>query len=202
MMKFKYILLLALPLLWSCSDEDYDTLEDQRDDIVTFLTTKHSPTLIAEEDVAESLDYQPAFYTVSGSTVYRYIDDYYNTDREEWRVVQEGDAIYITFWCYDFSTTTSAPSSSTLLYTNDPLYEDAYIEAGLNVEYWDFSPKRIVLGSGEILKSIETALVGCREGDSIELYMTYNMAYGSGWVGLSSLEEPFAFFCTIDSIEN
>ncbi|MFR9532710.1 MAG: hypothetical protein SNG20_05430 [Rikenellaceae bacterium] len=202
-MKIRNILLLSLLLLvGACSDYDYDEYEDQCEDIETFLTTYHSPTLIAESDVAESLEYQPEFYSYTGNRVYRYISDYYNTDRDAQREVVDGDTLLLTFWVYDFSTTTSAPSSSTLLYTNDPLYEDAYIEAGLNVEYWDFSPKEIVLGSGDILKSIETALVGCREGDSVEFYLTFNVAYGDSWIGLSSLEEPIAFFCTIDSIEN
>lgn len=202
MMKIRNILLLCTLLLGACSDDDYEVYEDQCEDIEKFLTTYHSPKLIAESDVAESLEYQPEFYTYSGSRVYRYISDYYNTDRDAMREVQDGDTLLLTFWVYDFSTTTSAPSSSTILYTNDPAYEDAYIEAGLNVEYWDFSPKEIVLGSGDILKSIETALVGCREGDSVELYLTFNVAYGDTWIGLSSLEEPVAFFCTIDSIEN
>ncbi len=201
MIKIRNILLFALLLLVGCSDVDLDLLEDQQEDIVSFLTSSHSPTLIAESDLAESLEYQPAFYTTTGTTVYRYIADWYNADRDAQREVVMGDTLYITFWCYDFSSY-STPSSSYLLYTNDPLYEDAYIEAGLNVEYWDFSPKEIVLGSGDILKSIETALIGCREGDSVELYLTYNMAYGSEWIGLSSLEESIAFFCTIDSIEN
>lgn len=200
--KIKEILLLmALLLACGCSEYDTDDIDTQRTKIVSFLTSTHSPKLIAEEDVEDSAEYQPEFYTTSGNTVYRYISDYYNTERADKAEVMDGSTIWITFWCYDFSTY-ATPSSSYLLYTNDPLYEDAYIEAGLNTEYWDFSPQRIVLGEGDILKSIETALVGCREGDSVELYMTYNMAYGNNWVGLSTLQSAFAFFCTIDSIEN
>lgn len=202
MMRTRVILTIFMALIFaiSCS-EDTDLIEDQREDIVTFLTTKHSPLLIAQSSVSSSLESEPEFYSTSGNTTFLYIEDYYNTDRQSRAEIKNGDTIYITFWCYDFSSFTT-PDSGDLYYTNDPLYEDAFIEADLNVEYWSFEPKKIVLGQGDILKAIETALVGCRVGDSVEIYLTYNMAYGSNWVGVTSQEEPMAFFCTIDSIEN
>ncbi|MFR9503327.1 MAG: FKBP-type peptidyl-prolyl cis-trans isomerase [Rikenellaceae bacterium] len=202
MIKIRNILLLAVMIFASsCSDEDLDLVEEQQEDIVSFLTTSHSPTLISQSDLAESLEDDPEFYTTAGSTAYRYIVDYYSQERQERREVVNGDELLLTFWCYDFSGY-STPDDSDLYYTNDPLYESALSEAGLNVEYWDFSPKRIVLGQGDILKGIELSLLGCREGDSVEIYLTYNMAYGSNWVGVTNLESPVAFFCTIDSIEN
>ncbi len=201
MMKIRTILFAWLLLFAACSDDDTDTVVEQQEDIVSFLTSTHSPALISEKSVAESLDDDPEFYSTSGYTTYRYIEDYYNTDREQYKLLEKGDVITITFWCYDFSTYTT-PSDSYLYYTNDPAYEQAFQEAGLNTQYWSFEPLEITLGAGDILNSIETALVGCRVNDKVELYLTYNMAYGSQWVGVTSLEEPMAFFCTIDSIEN
>lgn len=184
-----------------CSAYDQDEIDDQREDIVSFLTTKHSPLLIAESDVADSLDDDPEFYTTYSDRAYRYIVDYYNQERLNRTEVKSGDTIYLTFWCYDFSTY-ATPSDSYLYFTNDPTYESALQAAGLNTEYWSFEPSKVVLGNGDILNAIEKSLIGCREGDTVEIYLTYNLAYGSNWVGLTTLESPVAFFCSIDSIEN
>ncbi len=197
---FKAILFLSLTLFVGCeSNDEADTIATQQSSIVSFLTATHSPTLIAEADLADALEDQPEFYTTSGYTVYRYITDYYNTERASRTEVVEGSRLTITFWCYDFSTY-ATPSSSYIYYTNDPLYESAFVDAGLNIEYWSFSPKEIVLGEGDILNSIEDALVGCREGDYVEFYLTFNMAYGSEWIGVTTQEGAIAFFCSIDSV--
>lgn len=188
-------------LLVACSGEDADLILEQKEDIVSYLTSSHSPTLIAESDIADTLDEDPEFYTVEGNAAYRYIEDYYNTDRLSRTEAVSGSTLELTFWFYDFSSYTT-PSASYLYFTNDPLYEDALISAGLNVEYWSFEPLKVTLGNGDILKAIEASLVGCREGDTVEIYLTYNLAYGDNWVGVTNLESPIAFFCTIDSIEN
>ncbi len=201
MIKIKNILLLAMLFVCGCSAYDQDEIDDQREDIVSFLTTKHSPLLIAESDVADSLDDDPEFYTTYSDRAYRYIVDYYNQERLNRTEVKSGDTIYLTFWCYDFSTY-ATPSDSYLYFTNDPTYESALQAAGLNTEYWSFEPSKVVLGNGDILNAIEKSLIGCREGDTVEIYLTYNLAYGSNWVGLTTLESPVAFFCSIDSIEN
>ncbi len=202
MIKKRVIFILSLLLLASCTNvTETETIEEQQEDIVSFLTGSHSPTLIWEGDVAESIYDEPEFYTTYGNTAYRYIEDYYSEERDGKSIAYEGSTVELTFWCYDFSTY-SKPSDSYLYFTNDPAYEVPLQEAGLNTEYWSFEPLTIVLGKGDILKAIEASLVGCKEGDSVEIYMTYNMAYGSDWIGLSSLESPIAFFCTIDSVVN
>ncbi len=195
------ILVLALSLACACSSDDWDTLEDQREDIVEFLTEDHDPLLIAESDLEDQLEDDLPFYSTFSNTAYRYIEDYYNEDRLLKTEATKGDTLELTFWCYDFSSFV-APSDSYLYYTNDPSYESALAEAGLNTEYWSFEPLKIVLGDGDILNAIETSLLGCREGDKVEIYLTYNIAYGSNWIGVTTLESPIAFVCTIDSIEN
>ncbi len=201
MMRIRTILILSLLLFVGCDQNAEDLTTEQQEDIVSFLTGSHSPTLIYEGDIADALDEDPEFYTTYGNTAYRYIEDYYNSDRLKRTEAVDGSTLEITFWCYDFSNF-STPTSSYLFYTNDPSYQSAFEEAGLNTQYWSFEPLTIVLGRGDILKGIEASLVGCREGDNVEIYLTYNMAYGSTWIGLSNLESPIAFFCTIDSIEN
>lgn len=51
-------LLAALLLLAGCSQEE-ETLPNQRNSIVSFLTSTHAPQLISEEAVAESPDENP-----------------------------------------------------------------------------------------------------------------------------------------------
>ncbi len=202
MMKIKNIVIFSLLLFVAvaCGD-DSDLIAEQREDIITFLESSHSPVLIAESAIADSIEDDPEFYTVISYGVFRYIEDYYNSSRASKQEVKSGDTLTLTFWSYDFSGYTT-PTSSNLFYTNDPTYEYTFESAGMNTEYWSFEPLEIVLGKGDILKAIETSLVGCKEGDNVEIYLTYDSAYGSTWIGVSNLEEPIAFFCTIESIEN
>ena len=46
---------LALAALVSCSDEE-DILPQQQEKIVSYLTRSHTPTLLSEQDAAQSLD--------------------------------------------------------------------------------------------------------------------------------------------------
>ena len=55
-------------------------------------------------------------------------------------------------------------------------------------------------GSG-IIKGLYEALLGCREGDYVESYMTYNMAYGDKYVSTIPRESPVAWFFTVESVE-
>lgn len=201
MNKFRDIFALLLLLLAVGCTEYSDDIEDERESIVSFLTSTHSPNLIAESEVAESLDINPEFYTSTGYTAYRYIADYYSESRELLPQLVDGDKITITFWCYDFSTYTT-PSSSYLYFTNDVSYQEALEEAGLDTQYWSFEPKQITLGAGDILSGIDRSLVGCKEGDYVEIYLTSNLAYSNSWIGVTALDMPMAFICTIDSVEN
>ncbi len=201
-MKNIWNILAVVALLFAVGcDDDVDEVAEQREDIVTFLTSKHSPLLIAESDLAESLVDDPDFYSVYNNTTFRYIQDYYNVERESKEVIESGATITITFWCYDFSNF-STPTDTYLYYTNDVSYKEVFLDSGLNSEYWDFTPKSITLGSGQIISSIDSALVGCRVDDTVEFYLTFDAAYGSTYVGMTSLESPIAFFCVINSVEN
>ena len=45
------------------------------------------------------------------------------------------------------------------------------------------------------------ALLGCREGDAVEVYMTYNMAYGDDYFGIIPKESPIAWHFTVDAVD-
>ena len=92
------------------------------------------------------------------------------------------------------------------------------VEGGLNPRYWvecdlygvplrdefgQFVPLRqtLQIGGGATLSGLQAALVSCREKDVVELYMTYNQAYGEKLImGLMTKQCPVAFFCTINKV--
>ena len=119
-------LLAALLLLAGCSQEE-ETLPNQRNSIVSFLTSTHAPQLISEEAVAESPDENPPFYTAKGNTVYRYISNYYDSGRASRAEVKSGSRVSITFRAYVFSMR-NITDSDMPFFTNDPDLEQALYE--------------------------------------------------------------------------
>lgn len=191
----------AALLAAACSNEE-DILPEQQSQTVRFLTSTHAPRLVAA-DASDEESQQP-FYTTAGNTVYRYIEDYYNPDRAQRAEVNERSVVTITFRMYRFTysnITTSGSSVTMPFYSNDPLLKEAYQNAGLTPGAWDFTPYEIDMARGGIINGLRLALLGCRRGDRVEAYMTYNMAYGSDHLGIIERESPIAIFFTVDSVE-
>lgn len=197
-MKSVFCLLLSCSLLFCSCKEDDDVLPQQQQRIVSFLTSSHSPRLVAAEDLEE--ESQLAFYTTLGHSVYRYIESWYNPDRANWPEVTATSKITITFRAYVFNYT-GITDSTMPYFSNDPLLERAYYEAGLTPGAWTFEPLALDMASSDIIKGLRLALLGCRRGDSVEAYMTYNMAYGDDKFGIIPLQSPIAVFFTVDSVE-
>lgn len=198
-MKRLSAILLALPLVLcgACSEEE-ETLPQQRERIVSYLTSTHSPTLVDESEV--DTESQQAFYTTSGNTVYRYIDNYYDPARPGRTEVTASSKVTITFRAYVFNFA-NITDSTFPFYSNDPLLKSAYEEMGLTSGTWSFEPLQIDMRSGNIIKGLRLALLGCRQGDEVEAYMTYNMAYGDTNFSTIARESPLAWFFTVDAVE-
>lgn len=192
-------LLAALLLLAGCSQEE-ETLPNQRNSIVSFLTSTQAPQLISEEAVAESPDENPPFYTAKGNTVYRYISNYYDSGRASRAEVKSGSRVSITFRAYVFSMR-NITDSDMPFFTNDPDLEQALYEAGLTPGVWKFEPMELTLGQSGIIKGLELALLGCRQGDEVECYMTYNMAYGDTNFATIPRESAVAIFFTVNGVD-
>ena len=94
-------LIFALPLLFCGCSEEEDILPEQRQKIVSYLERTHSPALIPESQVETGS--QQRFYTMSGSTVYRYIDNFYRDGRSELPEVTAAAKATITFRAYVFA---------------------------------------------------------------------------------------------------
>lgn len=198
-MKRLSTILLALPLVLcgACSEEE-ETLPQQRERIVSYLTSTHSPTLVAESEV--DIESQQAFYTTSGNTVYRYIGNYYDPARPGRTEVTASSKVTITFRAYVFNFA-NITDSTFPFYSNDPLLKSAYEEMGLTSGAWSFEPLQIDMRGGDIIKGLRLALLGCRQGDEVEAYMTYNMGFGDTNFSTIPRDSPLAWFFTVDAVE-
>lgn len=179
----------------SCSDEE--VLPNQREKLVSYLESTHAPALVEESEA--DAEAQQAFYTVSGNSVYRYIENYYAPGRDQKTQVGAASKVTITFRAYVF-TFSNITDSTFPYYSNDPLLRESYLEMGLAADAWSFEPMTLDM-RGDILKGLRYALLGCREGDEVEAYMTYNMAYGEGNFSTIPLESPVAWFFTVERVE-
>ncbi len=199
---FRYIAAGAILVtsLVGCEDS-YDENLEQQEEIVDYLESTHSPNLINVTEVANSIDLDPPFYTVYGNYAYRYISTYYDAGRESMPEVKSGSTITILFDLYSFTGSDIDTSSDLPLLSNKSEDETKLLDAGLNTELWDFTPLTIVVGRGDLLSAIETALVGCRQEDEVFVYMTRDEAYGSNIIGLAEKETMLRFSCTIEIVE-
>lgn len=198
--KFLFGLAFIATILCSC-DDNSDVNSEQEEDIVSYLTSTHSPKLVTQTEALSSLVPETPFYTKTGSTTYFYIEDYYNAERETKTEIVNGSTVELTFALYDF-TDTATPSLSTILYTNDSDMKSSLESEGFNVLYWDFNPIEIVIGRGDLFSSVEKLMIGCYEGDILEFYLTTNEAYGDTMIGVTAEDTSVALFCEILKVEN
>ena len=144
------------------------TLTKQQQDIEKYLQSSHKPQLIDEVEVANSLEENPAFYTRWDMDLYRYIETYYDAERDTKPEVTRGTTFDIIYTAYIF--TGSAPSLANMYATNDAKKIDELKNAGLTTEYeWSSEPYRVTLGGDKLMSGLNTALDGCREGDKVEI---------------------------------
>lgn len=212
----KYLSICSLAVLLccvGCADRE-DVHGKQVTGIVNFLERSHWPQLIPEADYEEGS--RSPFYTTLGDAVFRYIDadDYFNPDRENRPEVTDRSWVMFTFTAYVFNNSaivgipdggvTEANFSNITLpfYSNDPAFIDYLELAGLTPGAWNFEPLTVDMRDPGILKGLRLALLGCRQGDRVEAYMTYNMAYGDKtYMYFIPKESPIAIFFSIDKVE-
>lgn len=189
---------ISLVIAAGCSDDEVDVAENQRSSIVSYLTGSHSPRLIAVEDVPNSMSPNPPFYERLEYNTFRYVASYYDEGRDAKRALAVGDEVALTYVAYSFSG--GAPSLANVYATNDASVLAQLREGGLNTEYWSVEPLKVKIGETNIIKGVELSLIGCREGDVVEAYMTLDAAYGDDVVGVVPEETAVAWFYTIDSV--
>lgn len=189
-------------VLFSGCKKDEDALTNQQNGIVRFLESSHSPRLMSEEAARESLDENPEFYTNYGNESYRYIRTMYEAGRDSRREIHSGDRVAIYFNAYVFNNT--AITNSTMPYWSNRADVIEALEqtgGGLNPQFWSTEPLWVTAGGDDAVGGVCVSLVGCREGDEVEVYMTYAGAYGkNSIVGLVPKDASVAWFFTIERV--
>ena len=194
------VVALVATLSLSCSNENDSVLTNQQSKISSYLTSSHQPRLIAESQVSESLESEPQFYTQWGLDIYRYIATYYAEGREEQPEVTSRSQIEIVYTAYVFPN--SKPTVANMYATNDPDSIAELEKLELNTEYeWTTDPMVVTMGREEILPGLETALLGCRMGDSVEIYLTYDEAYGKHYLGLVPAKSAVVWYIDIVNVK-
>lgn len=194
---FATLFAAAMMFVVGCNDND-TIVESERTSIERYLTSSHQPRLIAESEVSNSLDFNPPFYQKLSQDVYRYIATYYDADRDLLAEVELGDIVELTVTAYIF--TGSAPSIAKVYYTNEADVISSLASQGLNTQYWTAEPLVIKLGETNIIKGVQSSLLGCREGDRVEAYMTHEAAYDKDAVGVIAKDTPVVWIYTIDKV--
>lgn len=193
MKKFLTILFL-LPLLVGCKEED--TLLTERDKIEKYLTSSRG--MVAEENIGDVIENNPAFYSTFGRYAYRHIVNYYDTDREDRPIVEWGDNLQIRFNAYIFSG--SEPATSAIYWSNIPEIIEQVGRKSDNTLDWSEEPLTIKLGTTQILEGLERTLAGCHEADSVQVYMTSNLAYGKELIGVIPKNSMIAWYMKIEKV--
>ena len=193
MKKFLTILIL-LAILAGCKQED--TLLSERDKIEKYLTS--SRRMVADTELGNVIEDNPAFYSVFGRYAYRHIVNYYDAGREDRPVVEWGDRLEIHFDAYTF--TGSEPSTSAIYWSNDAETIQELGKKSGNTLDWSTEPLAITLGTTAILEGLERALPGCHEADSVQVYMTSNLAYGKHLVGVVPKNSMVAWYMKIEKV--
>lgn len=166
----------------SCSNDTDTTLTSQQKAIENYLTGSHKPRLIEEINIPESMEEQPAFYTHWALNVFRYIATYYDENRDSRPIILRGTTFDIKYTAYTFKS--GAPSITDMFATNDQAKIDELYRGYDDENIWSSEPLRITLGHQDLVSGLELALEGCREGDKIEVYLTYEAAYGKKYIGM------------------
>lgn len=169
-------ILLLLLLGHGCGGADSNIIPDQRTAIIKYMES-------------QKFDY------ITQGGVYKYIANIDREGRDKAKEAIAGDSLSFNFEAYTFTT---APG--TIFYTNKK--DVAARMTGLNTKYWSFEPVRVKVGRSEgIIKGLANALPYCREGDSVLIYITSDLAYGDKFVSLIEKNTALQYIVTIENIK-
>ena len=197
-MKNRWFILLLFVLLCACKQDD-SVLTNQQTSIVRYLESSHQPRLMSEENARESIDENPEYYVNYKNEAYRYIATMYDEGRDGRTEIESGDVVSIYFNAYVFAYASLANVMPYWSNRAEVIEAMQQVAGGLNPQYWSTEPLRLRAGGSDI-SGVSRALVGCREGDEVEVYMTFPAAYGGGIVGVVPKESPTAWLFTIVSV--
>lgn len=198
---FWVVALVATLFVVSCSNDTDTVLTSQQNSISKYLEGSHQPRLIPESEISSSLDNEPEYYEQWGLDLYRYIATRYAEGRNAKPTVDWDSTITISYSAYIF--TGSKPAISSLYATNEEDKIEELKNLGLNTSYeWTTDPLEVTIGESAILKGLEEALPECKEGDTVEIYMTFTKANGNNYVGMVPAKSAVVWIINILSVTN
>ncbi|MBQ7856755.1 MAG: FKBP-type peptidyl-prolyl cis-trans isomerase [Alistipes sp.] len=198
MKRLLYISVMVLAMLAAGCADDEDYFTSQQDTLVRYLES--SRRLVAEAEVPNVIEENPKFYTTFGRSTYRYIPNYYEEGREDWATVEVGSTVEIIFDAYVFSGSEPSTSATALYWSNIPTTISRIENSSSNKQVsltWSTEPLSFKVGNGDVIEGLDQALVGCHDQDSVQLYMSYNMAYGKQLVGTVPKKSAVAWYIKI-----
>ncbi len=197
-MTMKKFLTILFLLAFAAGCEKEDLLLSERDKIEDYLVK--SRHMVDKSNVGDVIVEYPAFYEIFGRFAYRHIVNYYDEGREDRAVIGMGDKIELTFFnAYTF--TGSDPQQSAIYWSNVPeIISSIDNKTSGNTLDWPSEPLTITLGKTEILEGLEVSLPGCRDADSVQVYMTSNLAYGKQVIGSVPKNSMVAWYMKIKKI--
>ncbi len=191
-MKISRIILMtvaAAGMLAACGESDENNIvPDQREAIIKFLDTN-----------------ELAYEEVGG--VFRHFPDP-RTSEPDAHVIRQGDEVGIKFELYKAAYTKQAnslaPLPTTALYSNKEFVQEALISTGLNPQYWPSpsEPFKAKVGADELIAGLDRGLAGCQEGDSVLLFITSNLAFGTKPIANLSENTAILYIVNIESVNN
>lgn len=137
-------------------------------------------------------------YTITSDSAYVHLaGNKYLAEGEERRGgAESGGRVTYNFEAYTFSSSPAA----TPYYTNKRYLAELLTD--LNTTYWNFEPREVTLGSGEILNSLDEALEGSVVGDSLAVFLTSSIAYGNYGMGTVPANTAVMFVLTVEGVED
>ncbi len=168
---------VSAAFFWSCENETDLSLDNQRTSIERYLDGRGAD-YVRDGDV---------FVNILGNSLPAW---------ETPTPVERGDSVWFMFAAYVFSGSSAA---SQPFYTN--IAELAESIEGLDTQYWSFEPVGVKAGATPIINGIAVALPYCHYGDSVEVYMTSEMAYGDKNIGMIDRNTALKFMLEIERVK-
>jgi hypothetical protein len=155
--------------------------------------------MIAEEALGEVIEEEPSFYSTFGRYAYRHVVNYYDEGRESRPQIEWGDKLELRFNAYTF-TGTEPKNKENLYWSNIPEVIAQLGSNSGNTLDWSTEPLFIELGKTDILDGLELTLPGCYEADSIQVYMTSELAYGKALIGSVPKNSMVAWYIKVEKV--
>jgi hypothetical protein len=203
-MTMKKILTILFLLLFAMSCEKEDLVLSEREKIeVKYLQSTRGMVIAA--DTVNVIQENPPFYDLfirnkPNRYAFRHIVNYYDEGRENRELIYMGDKIALTF----FKAQTfdgSEPGLKNIYWSNIPEIIEELGKTSTSTLNWSEEPLTIELGETDILEGLEVALPGCRDADSVQVYMTSNFAYGKHLIGVVPKNSMVAWYMKIKKVK-